>query len=220
MVYEQGIGVGLIGLDWTFGTAYLDGKPWLTGVPFPIADVTSIDAPNKDSYAVDATYIVTGGRGLPSRLLQIPRPRVISSAFDEYQRARKWRFPVAWPEVEQRSAEQILTAGERDELRTKPVGEPDWVSARIALERLPADAIRKTVLAIDLARPDRSLTGLLALARQGTKADLQPILAALGAFAWTPMTHRQRIAWLRVHALALLRQGPANAAQKLSLIHI
>ena len=37
---------------------------------------------------------------------------------------------------------------------------------------------------------------------------------ALGKLAFAPLAHEHRIAWLRVHALALLRLGPANAAQK------
>lgn len=210
MVFVPGAGGGVIGLDWTFGTAYLDGKPWLTGVPFPIADVTTIAGPE------GGTYIVTGGRGLPSKLVRAVGPHGPDAPLgpSPEQTAEKWRMPSLWERNKSLSAAQILDAAETGALRWKTGDRQDWVAARIALERLPVDKFRSVALDVDPARPDRSFAGLLALARQGTKADLQPMLDALNEFAFEPLTHRQRIAWLRVHALALLRQGPASDAQK------
>ncbi|MBL8752750.1 MAG: c-type cytochrome, partial [Planctomycetes bacterium] len=58
------------------------------------------------------------------------------------------------------------------------------------------------------------LAGLLALARQGANADIGPILDSVGQLPFTALSHHDRIAWLRVHALALLRLGPSTDAQK------
>ena len=216
MAYVPGPEGGIIGLDWTFGTAYFEGKPWNYGAPFPVADITF------SARADGGVFVVTGGRGLPSRLLRV----VPGRASDEYamsdteaQRVARWGAAVAWPETETRTAKQVLDAGAvgSDRLAFRgvaPAVKPDWVTARIALERLPAEQLRATVLAVDPATPDRAFAGLLALARQGASADLQPILDALGKFSFTPLTHAQRIAWLRVHAVALLRQGPVSDAQR------
>ena len=216
MAYVPGAAGGIIGLDWTFGTAYFEGRPWNVGQPFPVADVTL-------SQQVDGgVYVVTGGRGLPSRLLRLlpggsPEDYAWSDA--EAKRLQRWGSAVAWPETESRTAQQILDAGMSgsDRIPYREVAfdaKADWVTARIALERLPAEQIRETVLAVDPTKPDRSFAGLLALARQGAESDLQPILDGLGKFSYSQLTHEQRIAWLRIHAVALLRQGPATDAQR------
>lgn len=216
MAYVPGAKGGIIGLDWTFGTAYFEGKPWNYGAPFPVADITF-------SKRTDGgVFVVTGGRGLPSRLLRLIPGRA-SGEYElgdqEAQRVAKWGSAVAWPATEVRTAQQILDAGavgsDRLAFRGKqPAPKPDWVTARIALERLSSDRIRATVLAVDAALPDRAFAGLLALSRQGSAADLQPILDALGQFSFAPLNHSQRIAWLRIHAVALLRQGPVSDAQR------
>lgn len=216
MAYVPGPQGGIIGLDWTFGTAYFEGKPWNVGAPFPVADVCFSKHDN------GGVYVVTGGRGLPSRLLRLlpPRPSYeYTWSKQEEDRVAKWGAATAWPETETRTAKEILDAGEvgADRLSfrgRRPEAKPDWVTARVALERLPAEKLRETVLAVDVSRPDRSFAGLLALARQGTPDDLQPILDALGKFAYAPLTHLQRIAWLRIHAVALLRQGPVSDEQR------
>jgi putative heme-binding domain-containing protein len=216
MAYVPGTDGGIIGLDWTFGTAYFEGKPWSFGAPFPVADVTF--AKGKGG----GVFVVTGGRGLPSRLVRLV-PGRDSSEYEwsdaEENRVAGWGAAVAWSETETRTAQQILDAGavggDRLAFRGQSLeSKADWVTARIALERLPADSIRGTVLAVHSAQPGRSFAGLLALARQGTAADLQPILDALGKFSFASMSHMHRIAWLRIHAVALLRQGPVSDAQR------
>jgi putative heme-binding domain-containing protein len=216
IAYVPGPDGGIISLDWTFGTAYFEGKPWNVGAPFPVADITF-------SKRIDGgVFVVTGGRGLPSRLLRLVPGRASGNyewSEAEAQRVARWGSAVAWPATETRTAQQILDAGAigSDRLAShgqQPEPKPNWVAARVALERLPADRIRATVLAVAAARPDRAFAGLLALARQGAAADLQPILDALGKFSFKPLTHRQRIAWLRIHAVALLRQGPVSDGQR------
>ena len=216
MAYIPGAAGGIVGLDWTFGTAYFEGRPWNVGAPFPVADVTL------SQQVGGGLYVVTGGRGLPSKLLRLLPGRSSDEyawSEEEARRMARWTPARAWPEKETRTAAEILDSGEvggdRLPYRDMPMKpEPDWVTARIALERLPAAEIRSTVLAVHPARVDRSLTGLLALARQGEPSDLQPILDALGRFTFADLTHAQRIAWLRVHSLALLRQGPATTQQR------
>lgn len=216
MAYVPGPAGGIVGLDWTFGTAYFEGKPWNVGAPFPVADVTL------SQRVGGGVYVVTGGRGLPSRLIRLVAGRP-SGDYEwsdaEARRMSRWGPATSWPETETRTAQQILDAGQVGgdavPFRGVPFGPtPDWVTARIALERLPAAKIRSTVLAVDAAQPDRSFAGLLALARQGDKSDLQPILDALDKFSFAKLLHSQRIAWLRVHSLVLLRQGPASEQQR------
>ena len=219
MAYVPGAKGGIVGLDWTFGTAYFEGRPWNVGAPFPVADVTL------SQRVGGGVYVVTGGRGLPSRLLRLVAGRASEEySWSEQEAARmaRWGAPTAWPEAETRTAEQILDSGEvgGDRVPYRDVAlapKADWVTARIALERLPAAEIRGTVLAVDPARPDRSFAGLLALARQGEPSDLPQILTALGRFSFAELTHLQRIAWLRVHSLALLRQGPATDGQRAAI---
>lgn len=195
MAFVPGPQGGIVGLDWTFGTAYFEGKPWNVGAPFPVADVTY--------NAVDGgLYVVTGGRGLPSRLVRLTKQDPKQTGADNFAR---WGDPAAWPAVETRSPDEIFG------------NSPDWVTARIALERLPVAKFRNFVLQVDAAAPDRSFAGLLALARQGEQSDLQPILDALGTFSFAKLDHLQRIAWLRVHALALMRQGPASDEQRAAI---
>ena len=216
MIYVPGAAGGIIGLDWTFGTAYFEGKPWNVGAPFPVADVTFTKG------EAGGVFVVTGGRGLPSRLIRLVAGRPDSDyawSEAEAQRLSRWGSAVAYPETETRSAAAILDSGavggDRIAYQNVPQdSSPDWVSARIALERLPAEQLRGTVLAVDPAKPDRAFAGLLALARQGQPEDLQPILLALGKFQFAKLSHAQRIAWLRVHAVALLRQGPVSDAQR------
>ena len=143
-------GDGFVMLDWTFGMLYAQQGasmvPALRGAPWPVADV------------VDG-YVVSGGRGLPSRLLQIE--------------------PSVW---------NGLARGVGTGLRSPRV--------RVAAEQLPE---------------------LVALARTGTAADLPRLLDRLGTIAFTGLSHDARIAWLRAHALGLLRLGPASDLQRAQL---
>ena len=214
-------GGSLVALDWTFGTVYSDGEPWLSGQPLPLADV----AVSK----VGWTHFITGGRGLPSRLLAVasvgsrlclmPVPGVPRS-----DSLWQWGERDDWASQESRSPTRILDDGEPPARTGGPTSSPAdtlqtqrRVASRIALERLPVAAWRDLVLAVDRARPGRSLTGLLALVRQGSAADLQPVLDARGQLAGGLRTREQRTAWLRVHALALLRLGPASREQRAAI---
>ncbi|MCB9878324.1 MAG: DUF1080 domain-containing protein [Planctomycetes bacterium] len=191
-------------LDWTFGTAYAATLPrgerraqlaqFASGVPWPVADV---------AVAAGGIYVVAGGRGLPStltRLLQqaapagdppygMSPPRVVWDRFAAYGAA---------------SVESLLS-DRADE---------DCWAARVALEHRPVAEWRERALAVDVAAPQRAWVGLLALARQGVAEDLGPLLDALGKFSFAKLEHLDRIAWLRVHALGLMRLGTADAVTR------
>jgi putative heme-binding domain-containing protein len=226
MAYWRDMMGGMLALDWTFGTVYRNGAPWLIGAPFPVADVAVV----ADPAGRQTGYFVTGGRGLPSTLYRVPLPQMQDDETEQRRAALLWGAPVAWPATETRSAAEVLATLEARPVQGDAVKrvlivageEPrpgarilsERVTARIALERLPVAEYRSTVLAVDPAQPSRSLTGLLALVRQGAPPDLQPVLEALGKLPFGPLSPEDRIAWLRVHALALLRLGPATDAQR------
>ncbi|MFN3240872.1 MAG: family 16 glycoside hydrolase [Planctomycetota bacterium] len=190
MIYVPGERGGIFGLDWTFGTLYREGAPWIVGAPWPVADLTWT------ATTPDCIYTVSGGRGLPSRLVRLPL------LAGEPASLERWGEPVAWTETETRTAQQILDA--------EHSGMDPFVTMRIALERLPSGDIREAVLDVDPARPERAFAGLMALARRGSERDLQPLLHALGWFCFDQLDREQRIAWLRTHALAVMRLGPVD----------
>ena len=193
---------GVVALDWTFGTVYVNGRPWLIGAPFPVADVCVVR---------ETLYLVTGGRGLPSAVFRVPlrvapRPAWSPSAVLDAEPDWQQETPVAWRLIDGRLSVDLPDTG-------------DWVALRIALERQRVERWRDTALGVgpEVKVPGRSLALLQALARQGQKADRQPVLDALGKVPFAPLAHLDRIAWLRVHALALLRLGPADDSQRETL---
>jgi putative heme-binding domain-containing protein len=193
-----------LALDWTFGVIYRDGAPFLSGAPLPVTDV---------AVEPGVTFVATGGRGLPSALLRVPQGDDVSDPkYTGRGSPRNWGRSDPWSPQERRDPATILaTVSQENESAVRGW---DSVYARIALERLPVAQWRSHVLAPTVNQPTRSLAGFLALARQGTKADLGPLLDALGTLPFAPLSHHDRIAWLRAHALALLRLGPPDAAQR------
>lgn len=206
----------IVALDWTFGTAFTDRIPWLIGTPLPLTDV----AQTWDESGEGVVHLLTGGRGLPSSLLSVfLHDGGCDWGLLSARSAELWGTPGSWPVTETRFAQQIL--GEAAAASVHPAGRmrppPHWVRARVAIERLPVEQWRDIVLAADPAHPARFLCGLLALARQGNAEDLQPVLDALGRATFASLSHEDRIAWLRIHALALLRLGPASGGQREAL---
>jgi putative heme-binding domain-containing protein len=204
------VGNQVLALDWTFGTVYglvvtagpggLKGtmSTQLTGVPLPVTDIVAVG---------DCCYVLTGGRGIPSTLLRTRNPGVWSAVVsDATASAQRNAFESRHGRASDATITPVLQQlGQRD-----AVG----IAARLALESQPSWVWGPQVLAVDAARPGASLQGLLALARAGTKEDLQSLLDALGKFSFAALSHEHRIWWLRIHAIALLRQGPANDAQR------
>ncbi len=193
-----------LALDWTFGVIYRDGTPWLSGAPFPVTDVAVV---------AGATYVATGGRGLPSTLVRVPSGHNNESPpFIGRRPGPYWQDMDPWRSEDTRTVEATLGG-----LDGQVAGEAlriAGVHARIALERRPVEQWRAVALAVQPQAPTRSLAGLLALARQGAPDDRAPLLAAIARLPFTALTHLDRIAWLRVHALALMRLGPVDDATR------
>jgi len=171
-------------LDWTFGTAYLGEAPRVVAAPWPVADV---------AVSPLGSYVVSGGRGLPSRLVRLP----IGDDRIAHADVRLGWAPAPWPDLGDATIEQLLQ---------RALVFP--VAARIELERRPVAQWRAAALR------SRSPYALLALARHGAPTDLDDLLAALQPFDFARAEHALRIAWLRVHAVALLRLGPPSDAQR------
>jgi putative heme-binding domain-containing protein len=203
MAVHDGPQPAVLALDWTFGTLYRDGRPWLVGAPFALTDAVVVGG---------ATYVATGGRGLPSSLVRLPfgdAPGLAGAGPREL-----WGGRDEWAATETRTPQAILASVPARACGSSFAQRLPGVRARIALERLPVAGWRAAALAVDPKAPERSFAGLLALARQGEPADLQQLLDALGRFAFAELVRDEQIAWLRVHALALLRHGPADDAQR------
>lgn len=205
-------GAGALALDWTFGTAYevalrADGamlrgtaKPFAQGTPLPLADVL-VDS------SKGQVWLLTGGRGLPSRIYRLTHAS--GSLASE--------APVA---NDARRARERLEAfhGKKDEAAIDAafafLGDADPAlrsAARIALESQDPAAWRERALA-GTGNVWSRLTALTALARCGGPVDLQPVLQQLARFDYANLDALQRVAWLRVHELAVLGLGPVPEA--------
>jgi putative heme-binding domain-containing protein len=190
----------LFAADWTFGTIYAihlerHGASWrgaaeefATGAPFAVADLEV--GPD------GALYAVTGGRGLRSSLY-----RITALAGED-------GLPATPAEPPARVAAAPVPAEPWSGLGD---GDPFVrFAARVAIERQPVAAWRGEALR-STGSPWRDLTALLALARSGSAADLEPVLGALLQHDVARLSDLQRIAWARVMALAFLRLGTPAA---------
>ncbi|MGE3174784.1 MAG: family 16 glycoside hydrolase [Planctomycetota bacterium] len=204
---------GALALDWTFGLVHrilaspagggltATARRFTSGVPFPVTD--AVVAPPTAAADGHSVYLLTGGRGVRSALYRfVPQrvgtPRIAGDAdrrderllLEAYHGRRDARaLAVAWPFL----------------------GDDDPVlrhAARIAVESQPLALWRDRALT-ETGSPWSALEALLALARQGGAEDLEPLLRALGRVDRAALDGARRVAWLRVHGLALLRLGPA-----------
>ena len=210
----------LLFLDWTFGTVYrapalpaaggapVVPTPFLTGQPLPL---TAILGDHHAGHTHEALLLLTGGRGLPSQLYRVafhpdppgillPPPQTLTQMEWIQQRCRLEQFhghadpqavDAAWPSL----------GADEPFLR---------YAARIAVEWQPVAQWRQRALAE--TDPQRAVTALLALARQGDASDLEPVLDALGRLADGGLKDEHLLDWVRVHQLACIRLGkPAGA---------
>ena len=174
-------GNGALALDWTFGTAYgvsftengamLQGRAqsFASGIPLPLTDAVVV--PERG-----IVYVLTGGRGLPSRLYQLTHA---SGRADG----------IALPQSSARSNRVALEAfhGKVD-ARALDVAWPRFAdddralrhAARVAVESQPVATWRARALA-ERASAWSRLTALVALARCGDASDLEPVLRELAA---------------------------------------
>ncbi|MEY4829958.1 MAG: hypothetical protein RLZZ562_1754 [Planctomycetota bacterium] len=207
-------GNGALALDWTFGTAYavalhengamLQGRaqPFASGVPLPLTEAVV----DRDRGIV---YVLTGGRGLPSRLYRLTH---------ESGKANVKALPQSVARIERLRLE--VFHGKQDERAIDAawplLGDEDAAlrhAARVAVESQPVAQWRERALA-ERSSPWRQLHALVALCRCGSSEDLEPVLNALSLIDSSSLSGSQRIAWLRAHELALMRLGPVNPSQR------
>ncbi len=205
-------GNGVLALDWTFGTAYavaltengamLKGRAqsFASGIPLPLTDAVVVRERG-------IVYVLTGGRGLPSRLYRLTH---------ESGRADVRALPQSPARIERLGLE--VFHGKVDaralEVAWPYLAADDRVlrhAARVAVESQPVATWRDRALAKRSSAWSR-LTALVALARCGDASDLDPVLRELASMPFPDLEGEQRIAWLRAHELALMRLGPCAEA--------
>jgi len=185
----------LFAADWAFGrilAVHLTPRggtyegtfePFITGQPLNVTDL---------EFGPDgALYFMTGGRGTRTTLYRVsydgpPGAEPVASASASRERRRQLEADAGevWPAL-----------GDADRsIRT---------AARIALERQPPESWRNRALAEK--NPRIALTALLALARSGTKDDLDPFIDRLRTFDWAALSEGERVELLRLYELAFLR---------------
>ena len=183
----------------TYGGSF---EPFVRGKPLNVSDLEF----GRDG----AMYFITGGRGTQSGLYRV-----------------SYEGPAAPPAVETAEAVQAAkTAAASREIRRKLealYGKKDaaavdfawpyldnndrWLryAARIVLEWQDVDSWKERALAE--ARPNASITALLALARRGGPDQLEPLLMSLSRLGNEPLSEEQGLAALRVLEVAFIRIG-------------
>lgn len=187
----------LFAADWAFGrilAVHLSPKgatyegtfePFVTGRPMNVTDL---------EIAPDGSMIfITGGRGTRSTVYRVSSDGPAGSE----------------PAPEASAARELRQRLETGDGPWPALGHDDRAirsAARIALERQPVDSWRDRALGEKHART--ALTALLALARSGRPADLDPFLDALGRIDWSDSDEGERLELLRLYGLAFLRLAP------------
>ena len=207
--YRQGLFV----FDWSFGTIYWvelrpdgatyrgDVEEFLSGVPLPLTD--GLIGPD------GALYFATGGRRLDSYLIRVSytgsddtAPPTTTSRAPIQQKLRRTletfhlhqnpqALNVAWPH---------LSHGDR------------FVryAARVAVEHQPVETWQDRVF----AEPDpvRRLYAVIALTRQGSKAERDPAFRALLSIDEAGLSAAQQLDLLRAYGLVTIRLGMPEGA--------
>lgn len=210
-------GQALYVLDWAYGKVYavhFDGdgaSPTATyelfaaGEPFPVTDV---------AMAADGSMIITtGGRNAQSGVYRIRWAG--EGGLEDTTRATAWGSEAA---SEARAKRRFFESMHRPDVVVdvdrvlEGLGDADRQirsAARIALEHQPVERWAQAVLALPTEANAvwGSLEGLLALARSGTAAHRDSVFEALTRVPFAELSTDQRIAALRVQALALIRLG-------------
>ncbi len=215
-------------LDWTFGTIYaLHLEPsgasytatkeeFLSRTPLPLTDAVV----GKDG----ALYFTVGGRGTQSELYRVTYIGKESTALvdgkdTKFEAERKRRQVLeGYHEPSEPSLNQLVR------VQTSLNSKDRFIryAARVALEHLNPDMIRKTIghsfpeIDVISESPWFSIDTAIALARQGEKSDQESLLEGLGKLKWTDLTKEQQLGLLRAYGLTFIRLGeptPAVAAE-------
>jgi putative heme-binding domain-containing protein len=210
----------LYAADWTYGTMYAihltpDGasfraekEEFLAGKPLPLTDM--VIHPQDG-----AMYFAIGGRRTQSALYRIRYgggESTAPAAPYETSREAKLRHELERLHEEGTGAEAIEKAWPH-------LGHPDrWVryAARVAIERQPV--ARWADRALAESQPQAAIEALVALARMGDGAYQGKLFEALGKIAFDKLSPPQRLAWLRVWQLSIVRQGKPKAEECAALL--
>ncbi len=215
-------------LDWTFGTIYAlhmqpngsgytaEKEEFVSSKPLPVTDV---------AVAGDgALYFTTGGRGAASAIYRViyTGSEDVSPDQGEHlgQVARDMRHKLESFHGRQdpRAVDAAWPYLRNPGPATGPATAPDRLiryAARLAIEAQPLSEWRDRALA---EKGTAAIYALLALARQGEPSDRSALFGALEGLSSTEMSAEDRIAYLRVHALGMIRLGRPDRAQRARLI--
>jgi putative heme-binding domain-containing protein len=191
-------------LDWTFATIYAihltpDGSTYqaqreefVSGAGLPFTDAV---------IGHDGTmYCLTGGRRTESTLWRVSYTGRESSPPVSYQ-SKELALMDASAAVASLGSDRRL----------------DRYHSRVALESKGADAFLP-ILGTAASTPWQVLGASLGLARVGTAAHRETILAALERLDWSQLDQPQKINWLRAAGLVFARHGQPDDAVRLRVI--
>jgi len=207
-------------LDWTFGTMYAmhlspDGatytgelEEFLHGKPLPLTDAVV----GSDGHL----YFLTGGRRLQSRLYRVSyngqgdtAPAVAETKITPEAQLRRDIEAFHQVEASTEALDTIWPALSHDDRFVR-------YAARVALEFQDPEAWRER--ALQEANPKAKITALLALCRNGYAGDRASVIASLNAIDLDALSEGERLETYRAYALAFIRLGEADAAQRQSAI--
>ncbi len=197
--------------DWTFGTMYAmhlepDGSSYkaikeefLSRTPLPLTDVTI----GRDG----AMYFVTGGRGTQSELFRVTYVGNEPTEQVDYHDRRGVDLRSLRHQLEQYQ-QRAKDPAKAVEFIYPNLNHPDRFiryAARVALEHQPVETWQERVLLED--KPDALISGIIALARQGDKANQWKLLLGLERVGFGDLTEFQQLGLLRAYALTFIRMG-------------
>lgn len=204
-------------LDWTYSTIYAvhltpqgstytaTSEDFVTGSPLPVTDAV---------IGPDGTmYFAVGGRGTQSAIYRVryvggESVAPVSMVAKENSQHRELRRQL---EGFQGTLAASSVSDSELELIFKNLGNSDRFirySARIALEFQPTSRWRSSVLS--LTDPVASISGLLALARQGVPQDINVIVERLLRLPHEGLDHHSQLAALRTLQVALARRAESS----------
>ncbi len=206
--------------DWTYGTMYAihlvpDGagyraekEEFVSGRPLPLTDVVIHP---RDG----AMYFAIGGRGTESAVYRVTYTGRESTSPVPAQKpnaAHKLRRELEALHADGTGPEAVAKAWPH-------LASPDrWIryAARVAVERQPVAGWADRVLAEK--RPWAAIEGAVALARMGTPAHRDQLLAFLNRLDFGRLDEAARLAVVRAYQLTLIRQGAPEGAVRAATI--
>ncbi|RMG27669.1 MAG: heme-binding protein [Bacteroidetes bacterium] len=210
--YQQGLFI----FDWSFGTIYMvnlhpsgssytgELEEFLSGRPFPVADgVVGNDG---------ALYLVSGGRGLDSRVFRVSYtgneptdPVEADTETGAELRALRHRLEAFHNRQDPAAVDTAWPYLGHDDRFIR-------YAARIAIEHQPVNSWKAR--ALSEKDPRALIHAVLALARQGSPDMQDAALAALSRLDFGALAEADQLNLLRVYDLLFIRMGPPAPAWK------